>query len=126
MKEAIGRHWSLNFFAISKSKLLQAMLEIFFLRNEGAILLLTDLKSKEELQFTHHGYLIFLRHHFGKFFADFSVSTAKNNIIYIYLTSKQITTIRTSEKSWVSCSWFEAFLQKKVLQGVIPSTRCLL
>src|ERR1044071_3917250 len=80
----------------------------------------------EELQFSHHRHLIFLRHHFGKFFADFSVSAAKNNIIYINLTHKQIAIIRTSEKSWVSCSWFEAFLQKEVLQRVIPSTRCLL
>src|ERR1041385_7962320 len=126
MKEAIGRHWSLNHFAISESKLLWAILEIFFLRNKGSILLLTNLKSKEELQFTHHGHLIFLRHHFRKFFADFSVSAAKNNFIYIYLTYKQITIIRSSEKSWVSCSWFEAFLQKEALQCVVPSTRCLL
>src|SRR4051812_18449132 len=74
--------------AISESKFLQAILQIFFLRNKGAILLLSNLKSKEKLQFTHHGHLIFLRHHPCKFFADFRVSTTKDNIIYIYLTHK--------------------------------------
>src|SRR3954465_14988348 len=88
IKEAIGWHGSFDSLVISKSKFLQAILQIFFLRNKGAILLFSNLKPKEKLHFTHHGHLIFLRHHLGKFFADFRVSTAKDNIIYIYLTHK--------------------------------------
>src|ERR1041385_6874816 len=86
----IRRHWSIDGFATDKIKLLQAIFEILFLRDESPILLLTDLKPEKELQFTHHRHFIFLRHHTSKFFADIRVSTAKNNIIDINLTHKKI------------------------------------
>src|SRR3954466_13880151 len=122
----ISRHWSLDTFTNDKIKLLQAISEVFLLRNESPILLLTDLKPEKELQFTHHRHIIFLRHHTSKFFADIRVSTAKNNIIDINLTHKKIIFVYTSEKSRISCSLFEALLKKKILQRFIPSTRCLL
>src|ERR1041385_241639 len=122
----IRRHWSIDGFATDKIKLLQAIFEILFLRDESPILLLTDLKPEKELQFTHHRHFIFLRHHTSKFFANIRVSTTKNNIIDINLTHKKIIFLCTSKKSRISCSWFEALLQKKILQCFIPSTRCLL
>src|ERR1041384_310452 len=122
----IRRHWSLDSFTTDKIKLLQAISEILLLRDESPILLLTDLKPEKELQFTHHRHFIFLRHHTSKFFASIRVSTAKYNIIDINLTHKNIIFVCTSKKSRISCSWFEALLQKKILQSFIPSTRCLL
>src|ERR1041385_3576264 len=122
----IRRHWSLDSFATNEIKLLQAISEVLLLGDKCPILLLTDLKSEKELQFTHHKHFIFLRHHTSKFFANIRVSTAKNNIIDINLTHKKIIFVCTSKKSPISCSWFEALLQKKILQCFIPSTRCLL
>src|SRR3954463_787278 len=122
----IHRHWSLDSFATNKIKLLQAISEVLLLRDKSPILLLTDLKPEKELQFTHHRHFIFLRHHTSKFFADIRVSTAKNNIIDINLTHKKIILVCTSKKSRISCSWFEALLQNKILQCFIPSTRSLL
>src|ERR1041385_8754967 len=81
----IHRHWSLDGFATDKIKLLQAISDIFLLRDEIPILLLTDLKPEKELQFTLHRHFIFLRHHTSKFVAKIRVSTAKNNIIDINL-----------------------------------------
>src|ERR1041385_8676674 len=122
----IRRHWSIDGFATDKIKLLQAIFEILFLRDESPILLLTDLKPEKELQFTHHRHFIFLRHHTSKFFANIRVSTDKYNIIDINLTHKKIFFVCMSKKSRISCSWFEALIQKKILQCFIPSTRCLL
>src|ERR1041385_1354986 len=122
----IRRHWSLDGFATDKIKLLQAISEIFLLRDESPILLLTDLKPEKELKFTHHRHFIFLRHHTRKFFFDIRDSTAKNNIIDINLTHKKIIFVCSSEKNRISSSWFEALLQKKILQCFIPITRCLL
>src|ERR1041385_3801745 len=95
----IRRHWSLDGFATDKIKLFQAISEVLLLRDKSPILLLTDLKSEKELQFTHHRHFIFLRHHTRKFFADIRVSTAKINIIDINLTHKKIIFVCTSKKS---------------------------
>ena len=62
--------------------------EVFFLRYEDAIALLTNLKTKEELQLTHHGHLILLLHHISKLFTVFLISAAKDNVIHIYLAQK--------------------------------------
>src|SRR3954470_102789 len=93
IKKTTRVHGSLDGFAVDEIKLLQAILGIFLLKYKCAILLLTDLKSEEKLQFTHHGHFIFLRHHLCKFFADVRVSAAKDNIIDIYLTNKKFTVI---------------------------------
>src|SRR3954468_5712426 len=69
IKKTTRGHGSLDGFAVDEIKLLQEILEVFFLRYKSAILLLTDLKSEEKLQFTHHGHFIFLRRHFCKLFA---------------------------------------------------------
>src|SRR3954463_15021599 len=77
IKKTTRGHGSLDGFAVDEIKLLQAILEVFLLRYKCAILLLTDLKSEEKLQFTHHGHFIFLRHHLCKFFTDVRVSATK-------------------------------------------------
>src|SRR3989337_2132405 len=98
---AICGHRDFDAFAILRAEFPQHILEVFLLRYEDAIVLLTNLKTEEEFQFSHHRHLIFLTHHIGKFVTVTLVSIAKDNIINIYLAHKQFTVIRFSEKSWV-------------------------
>ena len=45
-----GWHWHRVSFAVFHSKLLQAIFEVFLLRYEDVVALLTDLKTEEEFQ----------------------------------------------------------------------------
>jgi hypothetical protein len=58
----ISSHGSLDRFVILHSKLLEYILNVLSLADEGALLELLDLKSKEILQLTHHRHLEFLYH----------------------------------------------------------------
>ena len=83
-----GWHWRRVSFAVLHSKLLQAIFEVFLLRYEDAVSLLTDLKTEEVFQLTHHGHLILLLHHLTKFITLFLVGAAEDNVINIYLAHK--------------------------------------
>jgi hypothetical protein len=58
----IGSHGCLDGFAILYSKLLEYILYVLSLADEGALLELLNLKSKEILQLPHHRHLEFLYH----------------------------------------------------------------
>jgi hypothetical protein len=64
----ICAHRSLDGFGILHSKLLKYVLNVLSLANEGALLELLDLKSKEILQLPHHRHLKFLYHNSTKLF----------------------------------------------------------
>jgi hypothetical protein len=64
----ICSHGSLDGFGILHSKLLENILNVLSLTDEGAFLELFDLESKEILQLPHHGYLKFLYHNPTKLF----------------------------------------------------------
>jgi hypothetical protein len=66
----ISSHGCLDVFAILHSKLLKYVLNVFCLADEGAILELLDLKSKEILQLPHHRHLEFLNHDPSKLFTS--------------------------------------------------------
>ena len=55
------------------------------LANESPFLYLLDLKSKEELQLTHHGHLKSLGHDPTKLLTKRMISTIKYYVIDIYL-----------------------------------------
>src|SRR3989337_542242 len=95
---SLGWHWRRITFAVLHSKLLQAIFDIFLLRYEDAIALLTNLKTKEELQLTHHGHLILLLHHVSKLITVFLISAAEDNVIHIDLAHKQFTIICLREE----------------------------
>jgi hypothetical protein len=61
-------HGCLDGFGILHSKLLEYILNVLSLADEGAFLELLHLKSKEILQLPHHGYLEFLYHDPTKLF----------------------------------------------------------
>jgi hypothetical protein len=64
----IGSHGCLDGFDILHSKLVEYVLNVLSLANEGALLELLDLKSKEILQLPHHRHLEFLYHNPTKLF----------------------------------------------------------
>ena len=94
----LGWHWRRVTFAVLHSKLLQAIFEVFLLRYEDAIALLTNLKTKEELQLTHHGHLILLLHHVPKLITILLVGASEDYVIHIYLAHKQFTIICLREE----------------------------
>ena len=97
----LGRHWRRVTFAVLHSKLLQAIFEVFVLRYEDAISLLTNLKTNEEFQLTHHGHLILLLHHVSKVVTLSLIRAAEDDVIHIYLTHKQFTIICLREECWI-------------------------
>ena len=99
-------HWRRVSFAVLHSKLLQAIFEIFLLRDEDAIALLTDLETQKELQFTHHGHLILLLHHMTKLITVFLVSVAEDNVIHIDLAHKQFSIICLREECGIQGTRF--------------------
>src|SRR6187399_1583243 len=109
-------------FAVLHSKLLQAIFEVFLLRYEDAVALLTNLKTKEELQLTHHGHLILLLHHVTKLITVSFVSAAEDNVVHIDLADKQFIIICLREECGIQGSRFEAFALQEVFECVIPST----
>jgi hypothetical protein len=64
----ICSHGSLDGFHILHSKLLEYVLNVLSLADEGALLEFLDLKSKEILQLPHHRHLEFLYHNPTKLF----------------------------------------------------------
>src|SRR5215216_4361875 len=98
---AFGWHWRRVPFAILHSKLLQAIFEAFLLRYEDAIALLTDLKTKEEFQLTHHGHLVLLLHRMPKLITVSLVSVAEDNVIHIDLAYEQFSIICFREESGI-------------------------
>jgi hypothetical protein len=87
---SIGWHWCLDGLGFVHVKLLQHVLGVLGLTYERAILELLDLKSKEELQLTHHGHLEPIRHNPTKFLTKSHISTTKYYVIDIYLANKDI------------------------------------
>jgi hypothetical protein len=66
----ISSHGCLDGFAILHPKLLEYVLNVLCLTDEGALLELLDLKSKEILQLPHHRHLEFLNHDSTKLFTS--------------------------------------------------------
>jgi hypothetical protein len=66
----ISSHGCLDGFAILHPKLLKYILYVFCLADEGALLELLDLESKEILQLPHHRHLKFLYHDPTKLFTS--------------------------------------------------------
>jgi hypothetical protein len=64
----ICSHRSLDGFGILHFNLLEYILNVLSLEDEGAFLELFDLESKEILQLPHHGHLKFLYHNTTELF----------------------------------------------------------
>jgi hypothetical protein len=122
----IGSHGCLDGFAILHPKLLKYVLNVFCLADEGAILELLDLESKEILQLHHHRHLKFLNHDPTKLFTSCSVSRPKYDIININLAYKRIFCNSFSKESRIGFADFEAISDKEISQAFIPCSWGLL
>ena len=96
-----GWHWCCEAFAVLHTELLQAIFEILLLRYKDVVVLLSYLKTEEELQLSHHGHLILLLHHISKLFTVLLIGAAEDNVIHIYLAHKQFTIICLREESGI-------------------------
>ena len=99
---------------------------VLCLANESSILHLLDLKSEEELQFTHHGHLKSLGYYPTKFLTKSVISTTKYYVIDIYLAHKDIFTNFASEKGRIGFAYFKALFKQEFLKAFIPCSWCLL
>jgi hypothetical protein len=86
----ISSHGSLDGLDILHPKLVENVLSILCLANEGALLELLHLRSQEVLQLPHHRHLELLCHDPTKFFTCGLVSRPKYNIININLAYEQV------------------------------------
>jgi uncharacterized membrane protein len=87
---------------------------------------LFDLKSKEELELTHHGYFKPLCHHATKFFTKNFISTTKYYVVDIYLAHKDMTINFSSKESSIGFAYLKALLEQEILKAFIPCPWCLL
>ena len=123
---SIGWHRSFDRLGIYHVKLLEHIMGVLRLTNKSSILHLLDLKSKEELQLTHHGHLKSLRHDPTKFLTKRMISTTKYYVIDIYLAHKYIILNLSYEESSVGFAYFKALLEQEILKAFIPCSWCLL
>jgi hypothetical protein len=87
---------------------------------------LLDLKTKEELQFTHHRHLESLGHDPTKLFTKFIISRPKYDIININLANEDIFSIPLNEYGRIDFAYLKAVLEKKIVKAFIPCSRSLL
>jgi hypothetical protein len=81
-------HWRLGGLCILHPKPIEDILHVLGLRDEGVVLELFDLKSKEVVQLGHHRHFEILHHNLGKFLTRHLISKDKYNVINIYLAHK--------------------------------------
>jgi hypothetical protein len=117
---SIGWHGSFDRLRIHHVKLLEHIMSVLCLANESSILQLLDLKSEEELQFTHHGHLKSLGHDHTKLLTKLMVSTTKYYVIDIYLAHKYIFIDFASEKGRIGFAYFKALFEQEFLKAFIP------
>ena len=96
------------------------------LANESLFLYLLDLKSKEELQLTHHGHLKSLSHDPTKLITIHMISTTKYYVIDIYLAHKYIISNFVSKECRVGFAYFKALFEQEFLKTFILCSWSLL
>jgi hypothetical protein len=123
---SISSHRCLRRLSILHSKPLKKILSVLRLGDEGAILELLHLESKEVGQLAHHRHLELLHHHPAKPLTRLLVSRTKYNVIDIYLANKQITITSLCEKSGINFPNLETISNKKISKAFIPCSWGLL
>jgi hypothetical protein len=96
---SVSSHRCLRGLCILHPKPLEKILSVLRLRDEGSLLELLHLKSKEVVQLAHHRHLELLHHYPAKLLIRLLISRTKYNVIDIYLANKEITITSLCEKS---------------------------
>jgi hypothetical protein len=97
----IGSHRCLRRLGVLHPKPFEKILSVLRLGEEGAILELLHLESKEVVQLTHHRHLKLLSHHPVKLLTILLVSRTKYYVIDINLAHKEITITSLCKKSGI-------------------------
>jgi hypothetical protein len=96
------------------------------LGDEGVVLELLHLESKEVGQLTHHRHLELLHHHRAKLLTILLVSRTKYYVININLANKKITITGLCEKSGIDFPNLESIRNKKISKAFISCSWGLL
>jgi ribonuclease HI len=99
---AISPDRCLRRLGVLHPKPLEKILSVLRLGDEGAVLELLHLESKEVGQLAHHRHLELLHHHPAKLLTRLLVSRTKYYVIDINLAHKEITIISLGKKSGIS------------------------
>jgi hypothetical protein len=111
---SICSHWCLCGLCILRPKPLEQILSVLHLGDEGSLLELLNLKTKEVVQLAHHRHLKFLHHHPAKLLTRLLISRAEYNVIDIYLAYKKITIISLGKESRISFPNLESIRNEKI------------
>jgi hypothetical protein len=99
---------------------LEHVLNVLGLVDEGFLTKLLDLKSKEELELSHHGHLEPIHHQLGKLLIKGLVSRPKDYIVHIELAYEKLLVNPISKKSGIEFPNLEATVYKKLAKMLIP------
>jgi hypothetical protein len=123
---SVSPHWCLCGLSILHSKPLEKILSVLRLGDEGAVLELPHLESKEVGQLAHHQHLELLRHYPAKLLTRLLVSRTKYYVIDINLANKKVTITSLCEKSWIGFPNLKSISNKKISKAFIPCSWGLL
>jgi hypothetical protein len=97
----VGSHRCLRGLGVLHPKLLEKILCVLRLGDEGAVLELLHLEPKKVAQLAHHRHLELLRHHPTKLLTRLLISRTKHYVIDINLAHKKITITSLCKKSGI-------------------------
>jgi hypothetical protein len=123
---SVSSHRGLRGLSILHPKPLEKILSVLHLGDEGVVLELLHLESKEVGQFAHHRHLEFLHHYPAKLLTRLLVSRTKYFVIDINLANKKITIASLCKESWISFPNLESISNKKISKAFISCSWCLL
>jgi hypothetical protein len=115
----VSSHRSLRGLGVLHPKPLEKILSVLHLGDEGAVLELLHLESKEVGQLAHHRYLELLHHHPAKLLTRLLVSRTKYYVIDINLAHKKITIASLCEKSGIDFPNLESVRNKEISKAFI-------
>jgi hypothetical protein len=122
----VSSHRYLHGLGVLHPKLLEKILSVLRLGDEGAVLELLHLESKEVGQLAHHRHLELLRHHPAKLLTGLLVSRTKYYVIDINLAHKKITIACLCEKSGINFPNLESIRNKEISKAFISCSWGLL
>jgi hypothetical protein len=123
---SICDYGSFDGFCLVHAKLLENIMCIIGLANKGLIFEFLDLKSKKELQLSHHRHLKPIDHDLTKLITKRLISITKNYVININLVYKQILVHLSSEESIIGFTNFKIIMGEKIPKAFIPCSRTFL
>jgi hypothetical protein len=123
---SVSSHWCFHGLGVLHPKPLKKILSVLRLGDEGAVLELHHMESKEVGQLAHHRHLELLHHHPAKLLTRLLVSGTKYYVIDINLANKKITIACLCEESGIDFPNLESIRNKEISKAFIPCSWGLL